>query len=171
MSFVLSNKKVTLLLSQLSPYTLYSAQAGARISEGAGAREQRAESWLKYAARAQPPPAGCSFLRQPAQPISGRLVWDVAPPPIGGQCCRDCSVHSRHRARGGGRAALYPGWCGGGGLQLSWRVVVHSGACHNTLCPSCHTRPRNPALTSWGSSKRCDIVPVTCHASRGHMSR
>ena len=55
--------------------------------------------------------------------------------------------------QGGGRAALYPGWCGGGGMvQLSWRVVLHSGACHNTLCPSCHTRPRPPARTSCAQS-------------------
>ena len=44
---------------------------------------------------------------------------------------------------------------GGEMVQLSWRVecrVLHSGACHNTLCPSCHTRPRPPARTSCAQS-------------------
>ena len=75
---------------------------------------------------------------------------------MGGQCCRDCSVHSRHRARGGAGRPFTPAGAGVGEMvQLSWRVecrVLHSGACHNTLCPSCHTRPRPPARTSCAQS-------------------
>ena len=57
---------------------------------------------------------------------------------------------------GGAGRPFTPAGAGVGGMvQLSWRVkcrVLHSGACHNTLCPSCHTRPRPPARTSCAQS-------------------
>ena len=57
---------------------------------------------------------------------------------------------------GGAGRPFTPAGAGVGEMvQLSWRVecrVLHSGACHNTLCPSCHTRPRPPARTSCAQS-------------------
>ena len=104
----------------------------------------------------QPPPAGCSFLRQAAanqRPAGLRRGASTNGRPVLQRL--QCAQPAPGQGGGAGRPFTPAGAGVGEMVQLSWRVecrVLHSGACHNTLCPSCHTRPRPPARTSCAQS-------------------
>ena len=127
-----------------------------RICDGGGAREQRAESWLKYAARASHRQPAAAFSDKPAanqRPAGLRRGASTNRRPVLQRL--QCAQPAPGQGGGAGRPFTPAGAGVGGMVQLSWRVecrVLHSGACHNTLCPSCHTRPRPPARTSCAQS-------------------